>query len=282
MTNITHTVLTPTDTANAEALKLWDECHFEEAAAHLEAFLEAAHDLTPVEQLRTRNNRAMFARARRDFREALRIHNEAEPFADACADPLVRGKFHNGRALTRQNLGDRDEAIIEFTAASIYYQEAREHGLVADVENNLAVLHAEAGRPAEAMEHLAVALGSCPPGEAGLAQYEDTRALIALAAGDARAALEFSNSSVGRLLPLGDNRLIVESVRTSVRAGRAFLHDQEEAHVRETLGACRWNLTRAAHRLGFNSRQALENHLRRNFPALDEERRNRSVASREP
>lgn len=270
--------VTPTDRANADAVRLWSACRYEEAAAALRAFLGAGHALTAAEQLRTRNNLAMFARARGRYAEALRIHAEAEPFADACRDPLVRGKFHNGRALTHQNLGQPDAAIIEFTAASIFHEQAGEWRAKREVENNLAVLHAEAGRAREAMEHVALALGSGPVDEAVLAQIEDTRALISLAAGDARAALDFSNTSVRRLLALDEPRLLAASVKTSVRAGGAFLRIEEEKSLRAVLSDCGWSLTRAHAALGFNSRQALELHLKRNFPRLDEERRNRSVA----
>ena len=272
----THATLT--DQANADALALRKACRFEEAAARLLAFLDAGHPLTAVEQLRTRNNLAMLARDRGLYRAALSIHSEAEPYADACRDPLVRGKFHNGRALTHQKLGDPDAAILEFTAAAYHHEKAGAHRERADIENNLAVILVEAGRVAEAMEHLALALGSCAD-EAVRAQYEDTRALIALAAGDGRTALEFSYASVERLRRVGDAPLLAQSARTLVRAGRAYLRELEERRVRETLEACEWSLTRAYPCLGFNSRQALENHLKRNFPRLDEERRNKSVAS---
>ena len=274
----THTAATPTDRANAEAVRLWGACRYEEAARLLEDFLAAGRRLTAVEQLRTRNNLAMFARARGDFEGAARIHAEAEPFADACRDPLVRGKFHNGRALTHMNLGRPDEAIIEFTAASVYHEQAGEWALKREVENNLAVLHAEAGRVGEALEHVALALRSGPADEAARAQMEDTRALVALAAGDARAALDFSNSSVRRLLALDEPRLLAASVKTSVRAGGAYLRIEEEKSIRAVLTSCGWSLTRAYPLLGFNSRQALQHHLRRHFARLYAERRNRSVA----
>jgi tetratricopeptide (TPR) repeat protein len=272
---------TATDRANAEALEHWRRRRSEEASALLDAHLAAGHALTAAEQLRTRNNLAMFARERGDYAEALRVHDEAEGFADACrgTDPLLAGRFHKGRANTHQALGDPDAAIIEFTAASYYYEAAGAWRLKADVENDLAVLHAEAGRIEEALEHLAVALGSLPPDEEALATYEDTRALIALAEGSAERAIDFSYSSVTRLRRLGDDRLLVRSVKTSVRAGRAFLLEQEERRIRETLEACKWNLTRAARCLNFNSLQAFKNHLRRKFPRLDAERLNKSVQS---
>ncbi|MCA1615032.1 MAG: hypothetical protein LC795_15550 [Acidobacteria bacterium] len=164
-----------------------------------------------------------------------------------------------------------------FDGASVCYEAAGDWRKKADVENNLAVLHAEAGRVEQAMEHVALALGSCPADEEVAAQVEDTRAIIALAAGDAGLAVDFAYSSVTRLRRLDNADLLVRSAQTLVRAGRAYHAELEEARLRAVLVACEWNLKRAARPLGFNSREALTNHIMRKFPRLDAERRNRTV-----
>lgn len=273
--NITETI---TDRAIGEAVRLWTACRYDEAARHLEEFLAAGHDLDDEELVRARNNLAMVERARGRYREALAIHLDTAhlAFAPSRVSALVRGKSHNGLALTRQHLGEPDAAIIEFTAASHYYTEAGEYRLAADVENNLAVLHAEAGRADKAMEHAANALGSCPADETVRAQVEDTLALVELAAGRPEIAIDFAHSSIRTLRRLGNERLLVESTKTLVRAGRAYLRELEERSIRETLDACGWNLTRAARCLRM-SREAFKHHLRRRFPRLDAERRHRTV-----
>jgi tetratricopeptide (TPR) repeat protein len=275
----THTAATPTDRAIAAAVALWKDCRHAEAVASLRAYLAAGPDLTAVERQRLLSNVGMIERARGRLDESLEAYLEAARLDAVSRDPLVNGKCYNGLAATRLALGDGDGAIEGFTAASVYYEQAGAWDLKRDVENNLAVLHAEAGRPAEAMEHVARALGSGPLSDKVRAQIEDTRALVALAAGDARAALDLSNSSVSRLLRLDEPRLLAASVRTSVRAGGAFLRIEEEASLRAVLADCGWSLTRAAGVLGFNSREALTQHLKRHFPRLVEERRNRSVTS---
>jgi tetratricopeptide (TPR) repeat protein len=193
--------------------------------------------------------------------------------------------FCNGLGLTYLKLmpedpdaGDR--AIESFTAASVFYEAAGQWRMKAHVENNLAVVHAEAGRVDAALEHVALALRSCPADEEVLAQVEDTRALIALAAGDAERALEHSRAAEARARRVGNLRLVAMCVKTSRRAEDAYLHAMEEASLRAMLDACGWNLTRAARCLGFNSLHAFKNHLRRKFPRLDAERLNKRVQSK--
>lgn len=282
-----HDLLTASDAANTEADRLFKACRPDEAVARLSTFLAEYRDrLPPCELLRVGANLAAFERGRGDYRRALRIHREAAALADAChaTDPDRCGMFYNGLGLTwLALLGEDpeadDRAIESFTAASFYYSAAGEHRKFAFAENNLAVVHAEAGRVEQAMEHAVNALGSCPTDEVVRGQVDDTLALIALAAGDAARALDFAHASVERLRGVGQLNILIKSVQTSVRAGRAYLRELEERRIREVFDACGWSLTRAFPLLAFNSRQALELHLKRHFPRLYEERRNRSVAS---
>lgn len=283
MTKATHAaVQTASDVANAEADALFKACRFDEAVRLLSTFLDETPDLPPAEELRAKANLAAFERGRGDYRRALEIHKEAAPLLDVCHrdDPKRCGMFSNGLGLTylrlmRDDPKAEDLAIYWFTAASAYYEAADEWGLKRDVENNLAVVHAEAGRAARAREHLANVFGCGPIDEAVRGQVEDTQALIALAEGDVMRARAFARASVERLEGVGDLRILTCSERTLVRVERAYLRELEERAVRGVLDACEWNLTRAARCLGFNSREAFKNELRRKFPRLDDERRAR-------
>jgi tetratricopeptide (TPR) repeat protein len=274
------------NTLAAEAVRLaavdhWKKCRYDEAFTLLDDFLKAKHVLVPEQELRMRSNLAMYERARGRFAEALHIHLDAYPLARLCRDPSVCGNFYHGLAVTKLYLGDIDGALIEFTGASACYEDAGEGRLRADVENNLAVLHAEAGRVEDALHHLALALGSCPD-EAIRAQVDDTRALVELARHNPWGAVQSCVLSLCRLFNLDEPRLVTKSARTLVRAAREWGEADEAERIHDALRESGWNVTRAARRLGFNSRQALQNHLRRNFPAINEERRRRgtTVASR--
>jgi hypothetical protein len=290
MTNPTQTAQTVSDAANAEADAHFKACRPDEAVRVLDEFLDAGHALPAEELLRTRSNLATYELRRGNAARALEALRAASSLVDECrrTAPKMCGRFANALGATYLELkGDvadaEDLAIYWFTAASVFYEAAYEKRLQADVENNLAMVHVRARRVRRAMEHAAnlmgIAVGSRPADEAVLAQYEDTRAQIALAEGDARRALDLANSSVRRLLNLNEPRLFKMSVETSMLAENAYLLDEEGKRIREVLDASDWNLTRAAHCLGFNSLQAFKHHLRRRFPSLEAERVNRSVQS---
>lgn len=282
MTKATHAaVQTASDVANAEADALFKACRFDEAVRLLSTFLDETPDLPPAERLRAKANLAAFERGRGDYRRALEIHKEAAPLVDACyrTDPKRCGMFSNGLGLTylrlmRDDPKAEDLAIHWFTSASVYYEAADEWGLKRDVENNLAVLHAEAGRAARAREHLANVFGCGPIDEAVRGQVEDTQALIALAEGDAKKARAFARASVERLERVGELRILRRSQETLARVEQVLLRETEERAVREVLDGCGWNITRAARCLGM-SREAFKHELRRKYPRLDEERLSR-------
>jgi tetratricopeptide (TPR) repeat protein len=282
-----NTHLTATAAAVAEAVEKFDACRPDEAIARLERHAAEAGPLSPEETLWVSNNLAAFARQLGRLDEARRIHKEAARLADdERIDPRRRGQFHNGYAATLFALGEprRDTellraAIIEYTAASYYYEVALEYRLRALAENNLALVKAMLGCFDEALRHVVTALGSCPGNDEVLTQVEDTQAVIALEAGRPEEALSAARAAERHARRLGNKRLIEMCLKTSRRAEAACLRELEERRIRGVLEACEWSLTRAFPCLGFNSREALTNHLKRHFPRLEAERRNRSVTS---
>lgn len=282
------THLTKTEEAIADAVGKFDACRHEEAIADLERYRDTAIGLSPEESLAISNNLAAFSRGLKRFDEALRIHEDAARLADdETIAPRRRGQFHSGYAATLYAMGapTRDEellraAIIEYTAAAVYYERAYEYLLRASVENNLAVIKAMLGLFEEALDHVANALGSCGDDEATIIQVIDTKALIAIEAGDPRRAVTLSREAEARARLLKNERLIRMCLKTSHRAEAAVLLAEEEKDILETLERCGWNLTHVSQVLGFNSLQAFKQHLRRHFPRIDAMRVNRSVQSK--
>lgn len=206
--------------------------------------------------------------------ESRRTLLDVASLAEACEDPALRGRFHNGLAVACQRAGEAGAAFENFTAASVFYERAGEARLRADVENNLAVLQIEAGRHEAALDHIALSLGSCP-GPAVRAQIEDTRARAALLRGDTEAALYGLARSLLLVEESGEGGLLGATVETLGRAVRRWEHEREAARLRAALGRAGWRLRPAAAALGYRSRQALKNHLVRHFPEVDLERRAR-------
>lgn len=267
---------------NEEAIEMWSAGRSAEGCRLLRDFLDGGPRLKPDEELYTKVTLALCERGLLRYRESRETLMGVARLAEETRDLVLRGKFHNGLALCHQNLGDRDAARLEFTAASVYYEGAGEPRMRADVENNLAVLEQEAGNLEEAALHLERAFRSYPNAST-LAQWQDTEARIALAAGQSRPALAASLRSVRRLLADKDKgRLLVQYAGTLMAACQLLIHEEEASRIRSVLELHDWNITRAAAALGFSKRQGLQQHLRLHFPELNAERirRNNRIASR--
>jgi tetratricopeptide (TPR) repeat protein len=81
------------------------------------------------------------------YHDALRIHTEAASLFEAISNPALKGKFHNSFANVLKNLGAVekredyiDRALVEFAAASFYFEQAGHTRYQACVENNLGML----------------------------------------------------------------------------------------------------------------------------------------------
>ncbi len=93
--------------------------------------------------------------------DALYILKQAAPLFAASNNHSLKGRFHNELAIVLEKLGaaeDRadyiDQALIEYTAASVHFEEAGHARYQACVENNLAMLYLKVKRVADAHEHL--------------------------------------------------------------------------------------------------------------------------------
>jgi tetratricopeptide (TPR) repeat protein len=149
------------------------------------------------------------------YNDALRILTDSAQLFEECDDDALKGKFHNDLAcvLTCLAKAERrpdyaDRAIIEYTAASHYFELAGHVSYRASAENNLGFLLHLAGRYGDAHEHLASArsLFLSVGDEGRTAQVDDARARVLLAEGWAQEALRVIGEAV-RTLERGANRL---------------------------------------------------------------------------
>lgn len=282
-----HTIADAVETANTLAVEQWSRGEYDEGCRTLRKLLAKARGVAPDGQLRTSVNLSLCERARGRNRAALKALLKVAHLAErrpglTPAQLTLRGKFHNGLALCYQYLGDMDRARLEFTAASVYYEDAGEAQLRADVENNLSFLEQQAGNREQAVEHLKRAYEACPRPDA-LAVWQDTEARLALDEGDTLRALSISLRAGLDILKAGPEaqHLLDDNAPTIVTAVQRYMHEREAARILAALESTNWYIRGAAQLLGM-SRQALQNHVKRHFPDINRERlrRNTTVASR--
>jgi CheY-like chemotaxis protein/tetratricopeptide (TPR) repeat protein len=186
------------------------------------------------------------------YNDALRIHTEAASLFDAISNPALKGKFHNSFANVLKNLGAAekredyiDRALVEFAAASFYFEQARHRRYQACVENNLGMLFGTARRFPEAHEHLdrAQALFTGMKDNVHTAQVDETRARVLLAEGHTAEAERLVRSAVRILERGGEQSLLAEALITHGSAlarvgkhGIARLTLQRAVEVAESAG----------------------------------------------
>jgi CheY-like chemotaxis protein len=117
--------------------------------------------------------------------DALKGMTKAAPLFEGSTNHTLIGSFHNEFANVLRRLGERensteymDRAVIEYTAASVHFEQGHNTRYQACVENNLALLYLKVNRIANAHEHLdrAQALFTTLNDNVHLAQVEETKA----------------------------------------------------------------------------------------------------------
>lgn len=226
------------------ALCYWREGAFGEARvvlAEARRRLEAIDDGTKYAELKAllliRSAIVEFKAQR--FEAALQFLREAEPLAEASDSDVLKGKLHVELALTLRNLaaGERREeymdlALIEYAAASLYFEQAGHARYSARVENNLAYLLLTLGRFAEAHEHLdqSERLFTSLRDKGSAAQVKETRARVYLAEGR-RAEAERAARSAVEALKGGNEQAQLAEAQTTLGIALARLDRREEAHA---------------------------------------------------
>ncbi len=173
------------------------------------------------------------------FNDSLKILKDAAPIFEASENHSLKGSYHNHLAHALQSLGSAqnradyfDSAIVEFTAASFHFEQARHTRYHAHVENNLGLLLHSLGRFEEAHEHLDRArhlfinLGD----NVYAAQVDETRARVLLEQGRAEEAKEVANHASEVFERANAPNLLAEAL-TTLGMSLARLGHTSEAHA---------------------------------------------------
>lgn len=207
----------------AIAVCYWREGAFDEARVMLKealGHLSAADGELRAAALITL---ALVERSANRYETALELLREATPLVEASESDTLKGSFHNQFATTLENFGRAerrpekfDQALIEYAAASIHFEQAGHTQHCAGVENNLGFLFHTLGRYAEAHEHLsrARALFVRLKDVGTAAQVDETRARVQIAEGRLEEAEKSARAAVQILEAGGEQALLAEALAT--------------------------------------------------------------------
>ncbi len=196
---------------------------FDEARVTLDDALNQLGEAESEQRLRAFLNRAIAEKMLHRFDDALKTHREAAPLFQKSSNDALKGKFYNEYAAVLKNLGlvqgrsdYLDQALMEYTAATIHLEQAGNQRFLAMVENNIGLLQIRVGRISDAQNHLdkARALFVKLKDKGMVAQVDDTRARALLAAGMVSKAEALARSSV-RALEEGDELSLVAIASTT-------------------------------------------------------------------
>lgn len=156
------------------------------------------------------------------YRQALAYLEEGRSLADDLDDRL-RATFLFSLALGYSETGDHEAALRTGTDALALYQSAAAVYEVASLHNTLAITHLELGSLGRARSLAAEALRQADAvGDDRLrAHIADTRARIALAAGDTAGAIAQSTDALALARTIRYGRVEADALLTRARAGLA-------------------------------------------------------------
>lgn len=197
--------------------------------------------------------------------DALDVLLDIEPQVELTPFLNLKAKHLSGKGSSREmiaaleNKPDQyDLAIIDYTGAGVYHEQAEDETGRANAENNIAVIKIAQGRADEAHAHLDRAEKVFRGRDgARLGQLEETRARAYIAQGAYREALRHAALSVSLLTDYPD--LLDESIATYDRASELFKAETgyEVRRIKGALEDAGGSPTRAARLLGID-RQKLE------------------------
>jgi CheY-like chemotaxis protein/tetratricopeptide (TPR) repeat protein len=171
--------------------------------------------------------------------DSLRILTESAPLFDSINNDALKGKFRNELATVLENLGRAegredytDRALVEYAAASYYFEQAGHKRYTACVENNLGFLFFTIGRFTEAHEHLdrAREIFRSLRDITHTAHLDETRARVLLAEGRISEAERTAREAV-RVLEKGDEHSLLAEALTTHGTALARLARYEPAHL---------------------------------------------------
>ena len=116
-----------------------------------------SHASAPQTIVRCLINQALIEVADGQLSQSLKILNQAAPIVETVEDAATKGRYHTILAVALKRTGgttNLDRALIEYTAASIHFEEAGHVAYYASGENNISSLLLEFGRYSDAHHHL--------------------------------------------------------------------------------------------------------------------------------
>lgn len=223
------------------AICYWREGAFDEARVSLDDALHHLGDTESEQRPRALLTRAIVEKLSLRSEDALRTHRQAAPLFQNSSNVALKGKFHNEYATVLKNLGLArnssdliDQALVEYSAASVYAEEAGNKRFLASVENNVGNLFVRLGRFDEAHKHLdrARSLFTSLKDKGLVAQVDDSRARALLSQGQVAKAEALSRAAVKVLLEGDELSLLAEALTTH---GIALARLANYAKARTTL-----------------------------------------------
>ena len=223
----------------------WREGATDEARAIIEDLLSQNPGVGAEQQARALIALAMVERRAARYNDALSHLRRAAHIVKSDSSAQRKGVFHNQLATTLENLGRSegrsdyiDQALVEYEAASFYFEEAGHQRYRARVENNFGFLFYKLNRLAEAHEHFdrARALLDESRDLGILSQVDDNRARAFLAEGRFEEAARVASDAVRIIENGGEQSLLAEALTTyGLALARLEKFTQAEAALRRAI-----------------------------------------------
>ncbi|HWW76454.1 MAG TPA: helix-turn-helix domain-containing protein, partial [Pyrinomonadaceae bacterium] len=173
---------------------------------------------------------------------ALKLLRDYAPFFESCNSPVLLGKLRNNLGIVLRRLGEEpghedflDQAVIEYAASSLYFEQAGATRLLAHSENNhgfVLILLGKFGEAAERLE-LARALFAKLGDRGHAAQVDETRARLLLAEERPEEAVRLATGAVRALAAGGPTTVLAEALIT---LGKALARTGHPTESRDALG----------------------------------------------
>jgi CheY-like chemotaxis protein len=201
----------------------WREGAFDDARVILQEALTKTTSLDDETRALGVLRSAIVEESSKRLHDCLHICLDNAQFFETLSNIALKGKFHNefgmvlkdiGLAEQRQDYIDR--SLIEFAAASYYFEQANLSRHQACVENNLGFLFGSVHQFAKAHEHLdrAQALFTSLKDRVHSAQVDDTRARVMVTEGEFAKAEKLIRAAVRVLEEGGEQSLLAEALIT--------------------------------------------------------------------
>jgi tetratricopeptide (TPR) repeat protein len=191
----------------------------------------------PETKVRTLTNASTVEISSGHYADALALLNTAAGFLSEVSDDASHGRYHGQRGLVYRGLGgteNLDHALIEYSAASMYYAKAGHIRYLAVIENNIGFIHMLLGRAAESLAHLdkARTIFVSLKDSRMVAQVNDTRARVFLGGKRFADAERAIFAAIATFEKGDDSSLLAEALATE---GSIFAGSGKYDSARETF-----------------------------------------------